>query len=223
VNGEPCWDCDSESTRVLLLSGSVREPSHTRALTEHVTRALWSRGVEARHWSLYDFPLGVADPEFHDDPLRHIDDRVRAFATVADDCDAFVLASPLYHNSYSGVLKNALDHLAIRQFQYKPVGLLSHGGNRSPQAVDHLRIVVRGLRGLAIPSQVCTLDRDYRPAGPGYVLESEDVLHRIERLAGELVFFALQLRPARLAITERERESGARAPAPSPPRGPDTR
>jgi azobenzene reductase len=198
------WELESERPRVLLVSGSVRDPSHTRTLTAHVERALWSRDAATRHWDFRDFPLPVADPEFHDDPLRHTDERVCAFASLAEGCDAFVLSSPIYHNSYAGVLKNALDHLAIRQFHYKPVGLVSHGGDRSRQAVDHLRIVVRGLHGLAIPTQVCTRDRDYRWLGPdAYALESEDVLHRIEHLTGELIFFALHLRAARRAIAVR--------------------
>ena len=111
--------------------------------------------------------------------------------TFAESCDAFVLASPIYHNSYSGVLKNALDHLAIAQFYYKPVGLLSHGGNRSSQAVDHLRIVVRGLLGFATTTHVCTANADYRKTDDGnYELEAEEILSRIERFTTELIMLA---------------------------------
>lgn len=191
---------ESDEIRILLVSGSVRRPSHTCTLTEHVERAFWRHGVATTHWDLREQPLPIADPDHHDDPLAHSDARVREFVAAAERSGAIVLSTPIYHNSYSGVLKNALDHLAIQQFHYKPVGLLGHGGNRSLQAVDHMRIVVRGLHGVAIPSQVCTHTGDYRPIGTsGYELESEDVLARIERFAAELVVFAYQLGSARRA------------------------
>jgi FMN reductase len=109
-----------------------------------------------------------------------------------------VLASPIHHNSFSGVLKNALDHLAIPQFRYKPVALLSHGGNRSTQAVDQLRIVARGLYAVAIPAQVCTSKQDFMETTQGYGLISEDIMERLVRLAGELMLFGNVLRELRI-------------------------
>jgi NAD(P)H-dependent FMN reductase len=88
-------------------------------------------------------------------------------------------------------LKNALDHLTIPCFHLKPVGLASHGGNRGTQAVDHLRIVVRGLLGVAIPTQVCTGADDYKDVnGLGYVICSQSIIGRIERFTLELLTFA---------------------------------
>ncbi|HKR11328.1 MAG TPA: NADPH-dependent FMN reductase [Pyrinomonadaceae bacterium] len=163
-----------------------------------VAESLADREITVRHWNLREAPLPIADPEFHNDPAQHADPTVREFVTVADSCDAFVLSSPIYHNSYSGVLKNALDHLAIAQFYYKPVGLLSHGGNRSPQAVDHLRIVVRGLLGFAITTHVCTGSSDYRNTDDGsYELKAEEILSRIERFTTELVMLAQTFRVVR--------------------------
>lgn len=170
-------------------------PSYTRALAERVEQELAERGAKTKHWDLRKSPLPIANPAFHGNPAQHADKRVRRLVTHAAACDAFVLASPIYHNSYSGVLKNALDHLAIEQFHHKPVGLLSHGGNRSPQAVDHLRIVARGLLGTAIPSQICTDAQDFRERGAdGYELTSERILLRLDRFVAELLLFAQMLR-----------------------------
>ena len=180
------------------MSGSIREPSYTRALTEQVEMALVAVGSSALIWDVSERPLPVADPRFHDDPGMHTNGEVRALAECATEADAFVLCTPIYHNSYSGVLKNALDLLSIPHFRYKPVGLCSHGGNRSTQAVDQLRIVVRGLAGVAIPAQVCTAAEDYGDVAPGaYELCSRAILARIAKLALELTLFARCLRPAR--------------------------
>ncbi len=185
------------ATKVLLISGSTRQPSYTRTLTETVERVLIEHGAETAHWDLRKAPLPIADPEFHRDPAQHPDERVRSLVALATSCDAFVLASPIYHNSYSGLLKNALDHLAIPQFDRKPVGLISHGGNRSTEAVNPLRIVVRGLLGVAIPTQVCTAWQDYREVCiESYEIGSEDILQRINRFTSELMLFACQLHQA---------------------------
>ncbi len=188
--------------QILLISGSAREPSYTRTLTKVVQQVLIERGAETVHWDLRQSPLPIADPSFHGDPSQHTNAKVRRLVAYATASDAFVLSSPIYHNSYSGALKNALDHLAIAQFHYKPVGLLSHGGDHSTQAVDHLRIVVRGLLGTAIPTQVCTALQDYSDQGAqGYELVSPTIIDRIDRLVTELLVFARMLRLVRQAIT----------------------
>jgi NAD(P)H-dependent FMN reductase len=114
---------------------------------------------------------------------------------LAEAADAYLLASPVYHNSYSGVLKNALDHLMLRDVRYRPVALASHGG-RSTQAVDPLRIVVRGLLGIAIPTQVCTQEADFagEPGEDGlYAVTDPDIQARIARQADQLLLFAKHL------------------------------
>jgi NAD(P)H-dependent FMN reductase len=184
--------------QILLISGSIRQTSFTRTLSLRVLKSLAEREIAVHHWNLREAPLPIADPEYHNDPAQHPDPIVRKLVTFADSCDAFVLSSPIYHNSYSAVLKNALDHLAIAQFYYKPVGLLSHGGNRSTQAVDHLRIVVRGLLGFAITTHVCTGSTDYRKTGDeDYELEAEEILSRIERFTTELVMLTRTFRVIR--------------------------
>lgn len=191
----------TEPVRVLVLGGSLRERSYTRALSNEVANAIVHARGAPTQWDLRASPLPMADPRFHRDPSVHTDDRVRRLVALACDCDAFVLASPVYHNSYSGLLKNALDVLAIRQFAYKPVGLVSHGGNRSTQAVDHLRIVVRGLRAVAVPTQVCTADDDYGDSQSRLALVAPDVHHRLRLLATELTVMALQFRALRNLMT----------------------
>jgi NAD(P)H-dependent FMN reductase len=184
--------------RVFLVCGSVRKQSRTRLLTEVIGNALAAGGAEAVHWDLRDSPLPIADPEYHHDPSQHPDALVRRYVDLAANSHAFILSSPIYHNSCSGVLKNALDHLTVSHFLYKPVGLASHGGNRSSQAVDHLRIIVRGLLGVAVPTQVCTADNDYAERSTGDTeLGSEMITDRIHRLAFEVITFSHALRQVR--------------------------
>lgn len=194
----------TDSPRVLLVSGSIRSTSYTRTLTELGRWLMEERGAEALHWNLRETPLPVADPEFHHDPAANPSASVQEFVAATEWADACVWSSPIHHNSYSGVLKNALDHLAIRNLRYKAVGLMSHGGNRSTQAVDHLRVVARGLMAVAVPTQVCTSRQDFIPTPQGgYELTSADIAARLDRFARELVTFAQVLRHVREHLDER--------------------
>src|SRR5260370_39370751 len=113
--------------RLTVVVGSVRAASHTRTAATYAAEYVRETGNEALLWDLHSLPLPIADPDFHDNPLHHPDATVRAFVTSGRRADGFVLATPVYHNSFSGVLKNALDNLTIEEFAGKPVGLLSHG------------------------------------------------------------------------------------------------
>ncbi len=172
---------------VLILSGSSRKISHTETLSVAIVKALESRGVKVTSINLASAELPPADPAYHKDPTQNPDPRVKHLVDSAIRAHAFVLLTPIYHNSYSAILKNALDNLAVQQFTGKPVALGSHGNNRNTQAVDHLRIVVRGLNGLAITAQVCTGDDDYSEQDNSFTLTAEPIFQRIERQADELM------------------------------------
>lgn len=187
---------DVEAPKILILSGSIRTPSYTRTLSTCVGDELTRLGAAVTHWDALEPPLPLADPTFHKSAFEYPDPGVIALDTLATATDAFVFATPVYHNSYSGVLKNILDLLNIRpHFQMKPVGLISHGGDRSSQAVDHLRIVARGLNAVASPTQVCTQRTDFEEEGSSHRVANEQILDRIHRLSTELIALAMLLRP----------------------------
>lgn len=185
--------------KILVLPGSIRNGSYTVALANAVTQRLIARGADVTSWNLAELPL--SDPEYHANPSLDPRPAVHRFVEAADETDAFVLASPVYHNSYSGVLKNALDILAIPQFQYKAVGLLGHGGLRTTQAVDHLRIVARGLLAVALPTQVCTSRTDFvqQEGSERWEISAPDIQERIERFVNELLIFSTTLSALRHA------------------------
>ncbi len=186
---------------IVVLAGSPRRRSYTRSLARHLCGTLRHGGAQVALIDLYETPLPPLDPDLRGGDRVHPDAGVATLLRLAGTADAYVLASPTYHNSYAGVLKNALDYLSIRHFRYRPVGLASHSG-RSTQAVDHLRQVVRGVLGVSIPTQVCTRESDYsaEPGASGfYDIVDADILERSERFAQELLLFAEHMRGLRAA------------------------
>lgn len=182
-----------QSSSVLLLAGSVREPSYTHALVRAIANQLDTvEGVSTHVWDLRKSPLPIADPTYHYKLDEHPNPDVRTFGRIAASANAFVLATPIYHNGISGAIKNALDHLTIEHFYLKPVGLASHGDARATQAVEQLRIIVRGLLGYAITTQVCTSEEDYRSANIGEeaALAAAPLIDRVNRFCHELAVMA---------------------------------
>lgn len=172
------------NANVLVIAGSIRRPSYTRALVCAVGAVLEQEGARVVEWDLVTNPLPIADPEYDGIPEQYPDDNVRLLAKLAGAANAFVLGSPVYHNSYTGVLKNALDLLGSAQFERKPVGLLAHKG---VQPLDHLRIVMRSIRAPVITAQIATLREHYAARDGDYFLVDQRVLKRVELFAQELL------------------------------------
>lgn len=185
--------------RILCLQGSLGEPSRTASLLVLAQRLLTRLGAEVDVCDLRTQSFPHVDPRHHGGE-RHPDPAVRALRERAVAADAFVLASPVYHNSYSGVLKAALDHLSIGELADKPVALCGNGGRTgSTQPVDHLRIVVRGLHGVAIPRTVVTRNADFRWVDGQYRIAERALVARAQQVCQQLVAYAAALAPLRSA------------------------
>ncbi len=191
----------AQPVAVLVVAGSRRDGSFTRAVCDAAAEALTAAGATVARWDVADPLLPLADPAHHRDPRTHPDPDVRRLVGAADAADAFVLGTPVYHAAESGALKNLLDHLAIAQFLYKPASLVGHGGRvRNPQALDHLRLTLRGVLAVALPTQVVAAMGDYD--ADGRVADAE-ILKRLDRMAHELVTFTEATRPIRARLTGR--------------------
>ncbi|MGP4024121.1 NAD(P)H-dependent oxidoreductase [Actinomadura sp. 3N407] len=172
-------------SRVVLLGGSAAQPSHTQVLLEAAVSALVHAGAEPIHWDIGRTPFPPAGPG-HESGQRLRDS--------VDAAHAVILVTPLYHNSYSGLIKNALDHLGEAHLRGKPVGLMSSSGRvASPQALDHLRVVVRALDGVAIPDQVIATRHDFTRMGSGLELTNPRLNDRISDFIRELLWYAERL------------------------------
>jgi len=176
----------------LIIGGSGRTPSFTYGLCWSIAEAIRRYQATPMVWDLRANPLPIADSTYHHAADRHPEAPVRALADLAAKAAGFVLATPVYHGSMSGALKNALDLLEIPNFEQKPVALASHGAQGATSAVDHLRIVVRALHGIATTTQVCTSRVDYGvdAVESDPVLIATEVIYRVDRLAAELVSIA---------------------------------
>jgi FMN reductase len=197
------------ATGVLCVAGSARRPSRTAALADATAAQLAARGASCRVWDLADRPvLGAAVAGVRE--LATTREFVRAVAAA----DAVVLASPVYHNSCSGLLKCALDELGP-QLRHKPVALVScSSSSRSAQALDHLRLVARALGGLVIPAQVVSRAIDHAGRDAGHRVCDRAIIDRVAVVADELLWLARLIADARPPRASQARADRSLEPIP---------
>jgi NAD(P)H-dependent FMN reductase/AraC-like DNA-binding protein len=177
----------AERMRILVIGGSRSRPSRTRALLDAAEAALERCDATAEVWDVGRIGrAGDGDRR----PANTGDLR-----TMARRAHAFVIATPTYHNSYSGLIKHALDHLDQGAVAGKAVALMATCGRTpTPQAVDHLRIVTRALGATAIPSQVVATESGFGQLGQDYRVIDDRLVERVRAVMAELVWFAHRFR-----------------------------
>ena len=175
--------------KIVLLCGSIAQKSHTLALLEHLQGLLEESGIQTSLWNLKTSPLPIALPEYHKDPTLHPKKIVRDFVSEVEESDAIILGSPLYHGSFTGVLKNALDNLRGDALHGKWTGLVGNAGGTRASHVQfsHLRQVVNAMEGYTAQTQIGTWKTDYEEQEEKYVLQDQGIKERCERLVDELV------------------------------------
>ena len=128
---------------------------------------------------------------------EHRSESARALVEAMRQADGLILATPAYHGSISGLLKNALDYAedlrgdARVYFQDRAVGVIvcAEGPQALGSTMAALRAVVHALRGWPTPfgAAVNTAVRPFDERGQ---VTDEAVRRACETVAEEVVAFA---------------------------------
>jgi azobenzene reductase len=174
--------------KVLLIDGSSAQQSHTSALLAHLEGLFKEKGAQTDVVTLKEWQLPYNDAALHDNPWDHPHEGVRNFVQKVADADVVVLGTPVYHGTFSGLLKSALDHLIGDAFVGKKVLPVSNaaGIRVSIQAAQQLVIVPRTMGGLVHPRLIGTAKVDYEDQGGKFVLVAPDMLQRCEEIVSEI-------------------------------------
>jgi NAD(P)H-dependent FMN reductase len=138
---------------VVGVVGSLNDGSVTRQATRHALEAAEKRGARTELLDLREYDLPAFDPNV-DPPADAVEltDRIEA-------ADSVLLGTPMYHGSYSSVLKTALDYCGFDEFEDTTVGLLAVSGGGFPlPALSHLREVCRAFEAWVLPTQAAVTD-----------------------------------------------------------------
>jgi NAD(P)H-dependent FMN reductase len=172
--------------RVLGVSGSLRQNSKTAVVLARFLEFAAQHGAETRVLDLRAVEL----------PLYRPDRQTRSAAeeTMAGEMewsDALVLASPDYHGSMSGAMKNFLDHnweeCAGKLFAY-----ICSSHDKGLTVMDQMRTVVRQCYGWSMPYGVSfdgKADLDSEDA-----VRNSRVEQRLEMMARDLIVYGAPIR-----------------------------
>jgi len=151
---EPSQELDRNTQiHVVGISGSMRLGSHTRMALEIALRGCQRAGATTELINLRDYALPFCAGKMGE--LERNQDVMKLRQSV-QQAQGVILGTPVYHGSFSGVLKNALDAMGFEEFEGKVVGLLgvSGGAFGAADALTGLQVVCRSLHAWVIPQQV---------------------------------------------------------------------
>jgi NAD(P)H-dependent FMN reductase len=170
-------------THLVGVSGSLRNESYARRALTRALDAAEGAGATTELLDLREYDLPVFDPD-RDDTA----DAARLTEAIGEG-DAVVLATPVYHGSYSSPLKLALDYCGFDEFEDTTVGLLAVAGGGFPvTALDHLRSVCRAVNAWVLPHQAA-IPRARNNFEDGRLVD-DDIAARVDTLGERAVEFA---------------------------------
>jgi NAD(P)H-dependent FMN reductase len=176
--------------KLVGIAGSLREGSYSHQALAIAVQKAQDLGAEVtvldpRHLDL-PFCDGSGDYSAHPDVGR-------LQQTVAD-ADGLILATPEYHGSVSGVLKNVLDLMSFDQLDGKVVGAISVlGGQSNSNALNDLRTIARWVHAWVIPEQVA-IAQAWKAFDKDGKLQDEKLDERLDKLVQSLVENTQKLR-----------------------------
>ena len=136
--------------KIMGISGSYDNDSANSRLIELLFQRCNVLGAETYVWDNKTKPLPIVGEEGSWDSIN-----VKEFQELASSVDAFVLSSPEFHGTMSGVMKNSLDWLYSKHTSGKVFGLISTlGGQSSNNTLNHMRIAARWIHGWVAPEQI---------------------------------------------------------------------
>ena len=173
---------------ILGIAGSLRINSNsTRALKIVLEDASLKYSAETALIDLREKVLPIFNPSDRSEDNQNVKDVTREVVKA----DAFILASPDYHGSMSGALKNWLDFY-WKEFAGKTFGYIVASHEKGLTVMDQMRTAVRQCYGWSLPYGISIHgDHDFNRSGN---VTNESLLSRLEMLARDLVVYSKLLR-----------------------------
>jgi NAD(P)H-dependent FMN reductase len=193
---------ETKNINIKIIVGSVREGRFAKTAAEWAEKHLKSNenlNVEIIDLKDYEMPFfnEAASPMYKQEPYKN--EAVARFTKKIEEADAFVMVTPEYNHSTSGVLKNAIDWVGSEWYQ-KPVAYISYGSVGGARAIEHLRLIAIELQMAPIREAIHINGEQYFPALFGQasmdeVLKSQD--DKLKSMVTQLLWWTNALKTAR--------------------------
>jgi NAD(P)H-dependent FMN reductase len=193
-------NADQENTHqqrtinVLGVAGSMRQDSYSTLGLRMVLEEAKKYYSESYLLELRDITLPLYDPSgpsSNDPSFNNSNNVLEKITTALKWADALVLASPDYHGSMSGTLKNFLDYF-WEDFAGKTFGYIIASHEKGLTVADQMRTAVRQCYGWSMPYNISINgEKDFDSKGN---LVNSALVKRIKMLARDLVTYGALIR-----------------------------
>ncbi|WP_280773055.1 NAD(P)H-dependent oxidoreductase [Rhizobium sp. SG_E_25_P2] len=167
--------------RIVGLSGNVKAPSRTAALTSALLdEARRDLVAETRHISLVE----AAPVLFRALRAEQLDDEGLEIIEAIERADALIVSSPVYRASYTGALKHLFDLVDYRALTGVPVILAATGGRALHGLMpdQQLRPLMAFFKALPLPTTVYAVESDF----VDFAVANDALRERIAEAGAEL-------------------------------------
>lgn len=175
--------------RIAIILGSVREGRLTHKVAHFLFKRLQAAtGIEPVLIDLaeHDIPILTGRWERQPDPPESL----VALSGLLLQADALIFCSPEYHGSYSGVLKNAVDHFR-KEFIRKPIGVVAVGAGKfgGINASTEMQQLILSLGAFPMPYKLLVpfIKEAFDPSGHPL---REEIVQQTDRFVSEFLWFA---------------------------------
>jgi NAD(P)H-dependent FMN reductase len=193
-------NADQENTHqqrtinVLGVAGSMRQESYSTLGLRMVLEEAKKYYSESYLLELRDITLPLYDPSgpsSNDPSFNSSNNVLEKITTALKWADALVLATPDYHGSMSGTLKNFLDYF-WEDFAGKTFGYIIASHEKGLTVADQMRTAVRQCYGWSMPYNISINgEKDFDSKGN---LVNSALVKRIKMLARDLVIYGALIR-----------------------------
>jgi NAD(P)H-dependent FMN reductase len=181
------------TVNVLGVAGSMRQQSYSTRTLKMVLEETKKYNAESYMLEVRKINLPLYDPsEITSDNSSSNNNNVLERITIALKwADVFVLASPDYHGSMSGGMKNFLDYF-WEDFAGKTFGYIVASHEKGLTVADQMRTAVRQCYGWSMPYNISINgEKDFDSKGN---LINSALAKRIKMLARDLVTYGILIR-----------------------------
>ena len=185
-------------TRIGIILGSTRPNRNGEQVAKWVYDIASRRDdAEFELIDLRDYPLPHLDEPLSPARGQYQGEHTRRWAAKIASFDGFVMVTPEYNHSTSGVLKNAIDYL-YAEWNNKAAGFVSYGLAGGARAAEHLRLICAELQMADVRQQVTlsllTDFENYTVLKPG----DHNAVH-LDTLLDQVAAWSTALAPLRTA------------------------
>lgn len=169
--------------KIVGINGSLRPGSYSAMALEVAISRVQGLGVETEIIDLrkLSLPFCNGGDDYSDYP------DVAKMQQTVKSAAGLILATPEYHGSVSGVMKNALDLMSFEELSGKVAGLISVlGGQSNSNALNDLRIILRWVHAWVIPEQI-SLGQAWKVFNEEGEILDEKLSQRFDAFAASLV------------------------------------